>query len=152
MTKKILSYYAKGYVVLYYCLNVLAISEDKVDYIKGRFYEEIERLFDQLSVYHTQILLGNFNAKLGRGNIFQQKIGNEFVHPERNDRGIRLVNFATSKNLLINRTTFPHCNIHKCSWTSADSIAHNRIDHFLVDKKRQLSIIDIKRSYCDTDH
>ena len=50
-------------------LNVRAPSEDKGDDIKDSFYEEIERLFDQLPMYHMKILLGNFNAKVGRENI-----------------------------------------------------------------------------------
>ena len=39
-------------------LNVHAPSEDKDDDIKDSFYEEIERLFHQLPVYHMKILLG----------------------------------------------------------------------------------------------
>ena len=40
------------------------------DDIKDSFYEEIEWLFDQLPLYHMKILLGDFNAKIGRENIF----------------------------------------------------------------------------------
>ena len=46
-------------------LNVHAPTEDKDDDIKDSFYEEIERLFDQLPMYHMKILLGDFNAKVG---------------------------------------------------------------------------------------
>ena len=52
-------------------LNVHAPTEDKDDDIKDSFYEEMERLFDQLPMYHMKILLGDFNAKVGRENIFQ---------------------------------------------------------------------------------
>ena len=55
-------------------------------------------------MYHMKILLGDFNAKVGRENIFQPTIGTESVHPESNDNGIRLVNFATSKNLIVKST------------------------------------------------
>ena len=102
-----------------------------------------------------KFLLGNYNAKVGRENIFQPTIGIESVHPESNDNGIRLVNFATSKNLIVKSTKFPHRNIHKYSWTSPDGITHNQIDHVQVDKRRQLSIIDVRslrRADCDTDH
>ena len=67
-------------------LNVFFPSEDKDD----SFYEEIERLFNQLPVHHMKILLGDFNAKVGRENIFQPTIGIESLHPESNDNGIRL--------------------------------------------------------------
>jgi hypothetical protein len=35
-----------------------------------------------------KILLGDFNAKVGRENIFQPTIGTESVHPESNDNGL----------------------------------------------------------------
>ena len=34
-------------------------------------YEELEQVFDHFPRYHTKILLGDFNAKVGRENIFQ---------------------------------------------------------------------------------
>jgi hypothetical protein len=50
---------------------------------------------------------------------------------------------------------FPHCNIHKYTWTSPDWETHSQIDRILVDRRRHLNILDI-RSYraadCDTDH
>ena len=52
-----------------------------------------------------KILLGNFNAKVGRENIFHPTIGNKSVHLERYDDSIRLVNFSTSKNLIVKSIT-----------------------------------------------
>ena len=53
-------------------------------------------------------LLGDFNAKVGRENIFKPTIGNESLHQDNNDNGVRIVNFATSKNLVVKSTMFPH--------------------------------------------
>ena len=91
-----------------------------------------------------KILLGDFNAQVRRETIFQPTIGTEILHPESNDNGIRLVNFATSKNLIVKSTNFPHRNIHKYTWTSTDGITHNQIDLVLVDKRSQSSIIDVR--------
>jgi hypothetical protein len=65
-----------------------------------------------------KILLGDFNAKLGRDDIFKPTIGNESLHADSNDNGVTAVNFATSKNLVVKSTMFPHQNIHKYTWTS----------------------------------
>jgi hypothetical protein len=67
-----------------------------------------------------RILLGDFNAKVGRESIFKPTIGNESLHEISNDNGVRIVNFATSKNLVVKSTMFPHREIHKHTWTSPE--------------------------------
>jgi hypothetical protein len=41
-------------------------------------------------------LFGDFNAKVGREDIFKPKIRNESLHEVSNDNAVRVVNFATS--------------------------------------------------------
>jgi hypothetical protein len=66
------------------------------------------------------MLLGDFNAKVGRQNNFKPTIGNESLHQDSNDNGVRIVNFSTSKNLIVKSTMFQHRNIHQYTWTSPD--------------------------------
>jgi len=102
-----------------------------------------------------KILLGDFNAKVGRDIIFKPTIRQESLHQDSNDNGVRIVNFATSKNLVVKSTMFPHRNIHKYTWTSPDDKTHNQIDHVLIDRRWHSSVLDM-RSFrgadCDTDH
>jgi exonuclease III len=56
-------------------LNFHAPTEDKTDDVKGIFYEELERAFDKFPKYHIKILLGDFNAKVGRKDIFNRQLG-----------------------------------------------------------------------------
>jgi hypothetical protein len=44
-----------------------------------------------------KILLGDFNAKVSREDIFKSTIGNESLHEISNYNGVRVVNFTTSK-------------------------------------------------------
>jgi len=60
-----------------------------------------------------KILLGDFNTKVRREKIFKPTIGNESLHQDSNDNGVKIVNFATSKNLVVKTTMFLHRNIHK---------------------------------------
>ena len=89
-------------------LNVQAPSEEKSDDSKDCFYAELEKVFDNILKYHMKILLGDLNAKVGRENIFKPTIGNESLHQDNNDNGVRIVNFATSKNLVVKSTMLPH--------------------------------------------
>jgi hypothetical protein len=59
------------------------------------------------------ILLGDFNAKVERENIFKPTAGNKSLLQDSNDNGIRIVNFVTSKNVVVNGTMFPHRNIQR---------------------------------------
>jgi hypothetical protein len=76
-------------------------------------------------------LLGDFNAKVGREDIFKTVIGNESPHEANNDNGVGVVNFATSKNLIVKDTTFPECNIRKRTWNSPDGVTRNQTDIFI---------------------
>jgi hypothetical protein len=136
---------------------------DRMSYttLKGRWYDIVlnvhapTQLFDQFPRYHMQILLEDFNAKVGREDIFKPIIGNESLHEASNDNGVRVVNFATSKNLIVKSTTFPHRDIHKHTWTSPEGVTHNQIDHVLIDNRRHSNILDVhsfRGSDCDTDH
>jgi len=52
-------------------VNVHAPSEEKSDESK----EELEHVFYHFPKYHMKILLGDFNVKVGRENIFNRKLG-----------------------------------------------------------------------------
>ena len=95
------------------CFECAAPTQDKSDDSKDSFCEELEQGFDHVLKYHMKIILGYFNAKLGRENILKPTIGNESLHQDSNDNGVRKVNFSTSKNLVLKSTMFPHRNIHK---------------------------------------
>jgi exonuclease III len=81
--------------------------------MKDRFYKELEHVFDKFPKYHMKILLGDFNAKVGRRDIFKPTIRNESLCEISNDNRVGVVNFAISKNLIVKSTMFPHHNIHK---------------------------------------
>jgi hypothetical protein len=112
--------------------------------VKDSFYEELERVFDTFPKYHMKILLGDSNAKVGREDNFKPRIGKERLHEISNDNGVRLVNFATSKNLRVKSTMFPQRNIYKYTWTSPDGKTHNQIDHILIDRRRHWNVLDFR--------
>ena len=55
------------------CMHQVRKKSDKS---KDSFYEELEQVFDHFPKYHMKILLGDFNAKVGRERIFSsQQLG-----------------------------------------------------------------------------
>jgi hypothetical protein len=91
-----------------------------------------------------KIFLGVFNAKVGTENIFKSTIENESLDEIINDNGVRVVNFATSENRIVKSTMFPHRNIHKHTWTRPDGKTHSQIEHILIDRQRQSSVLDVR--------
>ena len=81
---------------------------EKSDESKGSFYEALEQVFDHFLKYHMKMLLGNFNEKVGRENILKPTTGQESLHQDSNGNRVRIVNFATSKNLVVKSAMFPH--------------------------------------------
>jgi hypothetical protein len=98
------------YIILRGCwsniivLNVHSPTENKIDDMKDSFYEDLEHVFDKFPKFHIKMLLGDFNAKVGKEDIFKPTIGNKTLHETSNDNGVRVVNFATSKNLTVKST------------------------------------------------
>jgi hypothetical protein len=84
----------KRSLVSYHCSELSCTTEDKTDNVKDSFYEELEHVFDKFSKYHMEILLGDFNAKVGRETFFKtqfrmkvymklvmiMEIGSKFCH------------------------------------------------------------------------
>jgi len=73
-------------------------SEEKSYDSKDSVYEELEQVSDHFPQYHMRILLVDFNTKFGSD---KPTIGNESLHLGSNDNGVRIVNFATSKDLVV---------------------------------------------------
>jgi len=78
-------------------LNEHAPSEEKNNYSKDRLNEELEYVFDHFPEYRMEILLGDFNAKLGLDYIFKPTTGNESLRQDSNDNDVRIVNFTHQK-------------------------------------------------------
>ena len=88
-------------------LNEHAPNEEKSDDSKDNIYEELEQVFYNFPKYHTKILFGDFNAKVGRKGVFKPINGIESLLQDSNDNGVRIVNFDTSINQ-VKYTKFPH--------------------------------------------
>ena len=69
--------------------------EEKSDDSKDSFCEDLKQVFDHFPMYHTKILLGDLNAKVGIEDNFKPTIGNGSVHQDSNDNNVRIKTFVT---------------------------------------------------------
>jgi exonuclease III len=122
-------------------LNMHSTREDKWDAVKDSFCEELGHVFDKFPRHEMNILLSDFSAKVGTENIFEPTVGNQSLHEICNDNGVRVVNFATSKNLVVKSTMLRHHRIHKYTWTFPEGNTHKQIDHILVDRRQHSSTL-----------
>ena len=63
-------------------LNVHALWEEKSDDSNYRFTRNLNRFSIIFPKYHTKILLGDFNAKVGRKNIFKLTTAYKSLHQD----------------------------------------------------------------------
>lgn len=136
-------------------INVHAPSEDKDEETKEEFYTKLERVYDSCPLHDIKIVAGDFNAKVGKEEVYMPTIGKHSLHSVTNDNGERLIHFAASKNAIVMSTVFPHKNIHKHTWRTPDGKNANQIDHICVDSRHRSGVMDIRsfRGPCiDSDH
>jgi hypothetical protein len=81
--------------------------------------------------------------------------GARSLHMVSNDNGERLIDLATSKNMVISFIGLTHKCIHKRTWSVPDGETFNQINHILIDKHFATSILDVRSFHganTDTDH
>ena len=67
------------------------------------------------------------------------------VDAETNERGLKLLEFATCNNLVLTNTLGAHKPSRRWTWHSPDRKHHNQVDYILV-RKRFQSGVNVNRS------
>jgi endonuclease/exonuclease/phosphatase family metal-dependent hydrolase len=136
-------------------LSVHAPTEERSDEEKESFYERLEETYGKIPKYDMKIILGDFNAKIGKEECIKEVAGRFTLHKETSKNGWYLVDYVTRNGMKIRSTQFDHKKIHLGTWKVPGSELVNQIDHVLVNARYASSIYDV-RSYrgpnCDSDH
>jgi len=112
--------------------------------VKAGFYNSLEQNINQIANSDIKLILGDFNAKVGKEDIYKPTIGNERLQNETKNNRIKIIEFAISKGFNVRSTTFPRKNIHKETWYSADGRTVNQINHTLISNRFKSAITDIR--------
>lgn len=136
-------------------ISVYAPTEESEEDVKDMFYSQLEHLASSVPGHDVLILLGDFNAKIGKEEAFRTTIGKYSLHDNCNDNGHRLVDLASGCNLVVKSTCFPRKDIHKATWQSPDGATLNQIDHVLINARHASDVVDVKTcrgADIDSDH
>jgi len=91
------------------------------------FYIKLERICSRVPKYEMAIIMGDFNAKVGREECRHKVLGKYSLHEHSNENGSFLVQFAIRNNFYIKSTIFPHKTIHMGTWKIPVSMEVNQI-------------------------
>lgn len=136
-------------------INIYAPTENAEEEEKTKMYDKIEETIQDIPKQDTIIIMGDFNAQIGKEDYNNEVAGKETIHEVTNNNGSRLCNLAAMTGLTIASTKFKHNKKIKATWITPNGKNENQIDHILITKKRQTIIQDVKsaRGPCaDTDH
>ena len=75
-------------------INVHAPTNEKTDEIKEVFYNLLDQNMNQIANSDIKIILGDFNAKVGKENIYKPTTGNESLHNKTNKNVIKMIQFS----------------------------------------------------------
>ena len=111
---------------------------------KEALYQKVEEIYDSCPYNDINVVLGDWNAKMGREEIYQGVIGRHSMYLNTNSNVLGLADFAAEKNMAVSSTCFPHKEIHKQTWRSPDGKTNNQIEHTLINKRNASSMLDVK--------
>jgi hypothetical protein len=134
----------RGRFFNYSIINVHAPHNGRPDEEKERFYSQLERAHDNCPKHDIKIVIGDFNAQVGREEIYRPVIGKYSLHRETNENGLRLITFATATNMRICSSFFMHKNIHKVTWVPPNGGRGTQIDHVLIDARHFSDVLDVR--------
>lgn len=136
-------------------ISAYAPTEDKDIEIKETFYDNLMRECNNVPKYDLIIIMGDFNAKIGKEDFVSSVAGKYTLHEETNENGKLLCQMAMAQSLVVRSTCFNHKNVHKGTWKVPGTEQLNQIDHILSSYRHAKSIIDVRSCRgpnCDSDH
>ncbi|XP_052131007.1 craniofacial development protein 2-like [Frankliniella occidentalis] len=124
-------------------ISAYAPTNDGDEEEKDAFYADLDALIDSIPEGSFPILMGDFNAKVGKAD------------EPLTDNGRRLLDLAVSKDLVIRSTMDKRSRGKKITWLSNDGKTRNQIDHVLVPgrlKSAFRSVVSVPEAKVGSDH
>lgn len=134
-------------------LAVYAPTDDSNMELKDAFENNLINLLNNTSNRKEIILLGDFNARIGK-KLNDPVIGN-YGEDTTNNNGNRLITICEAYELKILNGHYQHREIHKFTWHQSTRGLKSIIDYFIVGQKTKWQIQDVRvfrGAECGSDH
>jgi exonuclease III len=135
-------------------ISTHAPTEEKEEYEKEEFYDRLEEICNNVQKCDIIIIMGHFNAKIGKEKHLAKAAGKYTIHNETNKNGQLLAQFAARNKLFIRTTSFQH-RIHMGTWNIPGTDEVNQIDHVLASLRHSSAVLHVRSHRgpkCDSDH
>jgi hypothetical protein len=154
VNERVITLRLKGHPVNVTFIQVYAPTADSSDKAIEDFYQTVQEVVDQTPRKDIKILLGDWNAKIGKSGTKTPNIGT-FGLGRRNERGDRLEEFCVTNDLVVGNTLFQHHPRRLWTWMSPGDGTRNQLDYILIDKRWKSSLQNVKTlpgADCGSDH
>lgn len=121
-------------------IQVYAPTSDSTEEDIETFYGQLEHTIEDLPKKDVKIVMGDWNAKVGTENVGWEQVMGRHGYGERNERGERLLEFASTNDLWITNTRFQQKDSRKWTWMAPDGKHTNMIDLVLVDRRWKTAV------------
>lgn len=122
---------------------------------KDTFYQQLSEAIQKVPTGDRLILLGDFNARVGRDRSCWPDCLGEFGVGNQNENGQRLLEFCSRNQLCVTNTYFKGKFMRKVSWKHPRSGHWHQLDLVLT-RRKDLKDTSHTRAFhgadCDTDH
>jgi endonuclease/exonuclease/phosphatase family metal-dependent hydrolase len=135
-------------------ISAYAPTEETDNDEKTEFYDRLDKECSNVPKYDILVLLGDFNAKVGKDDFLRHVAGKHSLHNETSENRKLLSQLAEGNRLTNKSICFENKNIHKGTWKVPSSGVVNQIDHVLVSRRHASSIVDVRSARgpnCDSD-
>lgn len=110
--------------------------------------EEIEKFYNDLTSAHdlideTVLVMGDFNAKIGKPQQHEQLILGQYGYGIRNERGERMLQYAYENKLSIMNSYFKKKQSRMWTWCSPDGKTKNEVDFIMSNKPKYFTNIEV---------
>ncbi|KAI5751635.1 hypothetical protein M8J77_009428 [Diaphorina citri] len=110
-----------------------------------RLWEKLEEIIEKVPEHHSILLIGDFNAQVGKEKKFRNIVGDYPAHKRTNKNGERLVEICKSCNLVLKSTAFRHLPRKSKTWKHPNPLlGEYQLDHVAISGKSNKEILNVK--------